>query len=240
MPINVGGYEIDSFEARQHQYDGIVRDGLVLQLDAGIFNTVTGTTWYDLSGNSNNGTLTNGPTFNSGNGGSIVFDGVDDYVSTSYFGTSNSSFTFSVWMRPNTSGGHFALGRGSDGMGDGWSVTLGTDSTRYRAGIVTTVPSVAGIQTFSSASYVQNQWVNLTGVWNAGNSISLYINSVFESSITTASTILRSSTEGWNMGRITTSIYSNTSVGLSMVYSRVLTVQEITQNYNVLKGRFGL
>ena len=63
----------------------IVNDGLVLYLDASAPNSYspyfTPTTWKDLSGNNNNnGTLTNGPTFNSGNGGSIVFDGVNDLV----------------------------------------------------------------------------------------------------------------------------------------------------------------
>ena len=60
----------------------IITDGLVIALDAANTKSYpgSGTTWSDLSGNSNNGTLTNGPTFNSRNGGSIVFDGVDDYV----------------------------------------------------------------------------------------------------------------------------------------------------------------
>jgi hypothetical protein len=60
----------------------IVRSGLVLALDAADRNSYrgSGTSWFDLSGNTNTGTLTNGPTFNGGNGGSIVFDGVDDYA----------------------------------------------------------------------------------------------------------------------------------------------------------------
>jgi hypothetical protein len=60
----------------------LVQNGLVLALDAADKNSYrgTGTTWSDLSGNNNTGTLTNGPTFNGGNGGSIVFDGVDDYA----------------------------------------------------------------------------------------------------------------------------------------------------------------
>ena len=63
-------------------YEGIVTNGLVLSLDAGFDPSypTTGTTWYDLSGNSNNGTLINGPTFNTSNSGSIVFDGIDDYA----------------------------------------------------------------------------------------------------------------------------------------------------------------
>ena len=58
----------------------IVRDGLVLYLDAGSGTSYSlytgGVTWRDISGNNNNGTLTNGPTLNSSNGGNIVFDGI--------------------------------------------------------------------------------------------------------------------------------------------------------------------
>ena len=70
---------------------GIVQDGLVLNLDAGVNKSYprNGTTWYDLS-NNGNGTLTNGPTFDRDNGGSIVFDGTDDYVQGSI---SSSIFT---------------------------------------------------------------------------------------------------------------------------------------------------
>ena len=63
----------------------IVTDGLVLALDAGNAKSYpgSGTAWTDLSGNSNNGTLTNGSTYSSVDGGAIVFDGSDDYVVSS-------------------------------------------------------------------------------------------------------------------------------------------------------------
>jgi len=61
----------------------IITSGLVLELDAGNIKSYQSgsTTWFDKSGNASNGTLINGPTFNTGSLGSIVFDGVDDYVS---------------------------------------------------------------------------------------------------------------------------------------------------------------
>ncbi len=63
-------------------YGNIVKDGLVLLLDAAKKDSYpgSGTLWRDVSGNGNNGTLTNGPIFNSNNGGSVVFDGSNDYV----------------------------------------------------------------------------------------------------------------------------------------------------------------
>ena len=89
-------------------YEGIVTNGLVLNLDAGFDPSypTTGTTWYDLSGNTYNGTLTNGPTFNSENSGSIVFDGTNDYAQLSqniFNGTSYTGVTFCAWVNRSVS-----------------------------------------------------------------------------------------------------------------------------------------
>ena len=95
-----------------------VTNGLVLAVDAADKNSYrgSGTTWTDLSGNNYNGTLTNGPTFNGGNMGSIVFDGTDDYSLTTFSNSSNlindpttngGIISFSVWVNviSNTIGG---------------------------------------------------------------------------------------------------------------------------------------
>jgi hypothetical protein len=81
----------------------IVQNGLVLDLDAADRNSyVSGsTTWFDLSGNPNNGILTNGPTYSSANGGSIVLDGVDDYVNcgnNNSINVTGSGLTLSAWV----------------------------------------------------------------------------------------------------------------------------------------------
>ena len=85
----------------------IITQGLVLALDAADRNSYpgSGTTWTDLSGNGNTGTLTNGPTYNSANGGSIVFDGSNDYVNFSYNSSLNIgglNITLSSWVRPTS------------------------------------------------------------------------------------------------------------------------------------------
>ena len=78
----------------------VVTSGLVLCLDAGNGKSfVSGSsTWFDLSRNGNNGTLTNGPTYNTASGGSIVFDGIDDHI---YLGDvldlGTSDLTINVW-----------------------------------------------------------------------------------------------------------------------------------------------
>ena len=78
----------------------IITDGLVLALDAGNTKSYpgSGTVWTDLSGNNNTGTLTNGPTFNAANGGSIVFDGTNDYVTLPISTTSGQALTYFGWL----------------------------------------------------------------------------------------------------------------------------------------------
>ena len=128
----------------------IVTDGLVFCVDAGdkMSYPGAGTTWTDLSKNRNNGTLTNGPTFDSANGGSIVFDGTNDRVdcgnSTSLnFGNSSSDFPFSIvsWAKFDSFSSTnpiFARGEG-DGSTNGIEYTLTTGSdlkAKFSAAII--------------------------------------------------------------------------------------------------------
>ena len=80
----------------------IVTNGLVFYLDAAnkLSYPGSGTAWVDLSGNGNNGTLTNGPTFSSNNAGSIVFDGVDDYVGRNSSINTGQNFSVFAWVKP--------------------------------------------------------------------------------------------------------------------------------------------
>jgi hypothetical protein len=87
----------------QYAFGQIVTDGLVLCLNASDRNSyVSGsTTWNDVSGRGNNGTLTNGPTFNSANGGSIVFDGTNDFVNCGNNTSLNlNKHTICFWFYP--------------------------------------------------------------------------------------------------------------------------------------------
>ena len=223
----------------------VVTEGLVLYLDAANTKSYPGSgiAWSDLSRNGNRGTLTNGPTFNSANGGSIVFDGVNDYVSTSYFGSNSSNYTFSVWYNPLSSVNTNPLNRGRDGAGVGWSLLLGSDNSsgnRYRAGVVKTDGGAVGYIAYSTNPMILNQWVQLTGIWISGNSINLYVNGVFNSSVSVPGTVLRTSTDGWILGSITTTSYSIQQIAQTSIYNRALTAQEVLQNYNATKNRFGL
>ena len=98
----------------------VVEDGLVLALDAGNTKSYpgSGTTWTDLSGKDNNGTLTDGPTFNSANGGSIVFDGTNDQIncgSSDDFAFGTGDFTIEFWCNPDTVGTECIIAISSNG-----------------------------------------------------------------------------------------------------------------------------
>ena len=90
----------------------LVSAGLVLNLDAGNSSSYigSGNNWNDLSGNNNTGTLTNGPIFNSANGGSIVFDGIDDVISFgNILNMGLNSWTMSCWVKFDGGSGTFGI-----------------------------------------------------------------------------------------------------------------------------------
>ena len=111
----------------------IVTDGLVLCLDAGDGKSYSGsgTTWYDRSGNGNNGILVNGPTFDSNNRGAIVFDGVNDHVSipnsSSLQLSNNQSFTISYFVNLNRIDGAFMAPVMKNWFGTSYGHLMGTD-----------------------------------------------------------------------------------------------------------------
>ena len=92
---------------------GIITDGLVLNLDAGDTSSYpgTGTEWFDLTSNNNDGVLTNGASYVTDGGGSILFDGVNDFVDcgndTSFDIT--QTLTLECWVKKSTKGGYHHL-----------------------------------------------------------------------------------------------------------------------------------
>lgn len=222
----------------------IVRNGLVLLLDAADKKSYpgSGTTWYDISGNSNLGTLTNGPTFNSGNRGSIFTDGTDDFVTTTYFGSATDNYTFSAWFKNDDySENKFILSRGRDGFGNGWSLyNIVRSDGRAAIGVVPTSPSTVGISVESISTISLNTWYYITGIWTAGVSLQVYVNGILDNTTTSVAgkTILRSSSYGWVLGTISSGNFTSGYTAACHIYNRVLTSKEILQNYNATKTRF--
>jgi len=228
-------------------YEGIVTNGLVLNVDAGFDPSypTTGTTWYDLSGNSNNGTLTNGPTFNSTNSGSIVFDGVDDYVQvTSPFGNidwSTRAWSFSSWMKLDTLGDKCLVNLNSSNSSH-YIVTnvFYTDQKSYWYFIKNST-AVQTNFTQTTSEFPTNQIFHFTMTYNgnglSSGNIKFYKNGNLLTTIEGGSAGLGNLT-GLQIGGTYYPLDGN--VYSFQMYNRVLSQSEITQNYNAQKGRFGL
>lgn len=234
MPLNIDGYEIRDQDVRMYEQTNIVRSGLVLHLDASIFNTVTyGTTWFDLSGNGNNGTFVNGPTYSSDNGGVIVLDGVNDYIEVNNVDLRTSDYTIFGVARyvsidlnePNFSKG----GRTFSAKDNNWLMGhWGYSTTKhYAEGWVT------------DTSFSENSDLNwrLYTATQSGGTYSFYVNN----SLDTSNTSGTAGPHNFSIGHYSNSTeFSNSQIGCFLVYNRLLTSNEISHNYNVTKGRFGL
>ena len=199
-------------------------DNLVLALDAGnlISYPGSGTTWTDLSGNRNNGTLTNGPTFDSANGGSIVFDGTNDYVTGNI--TNVSVYTFFIFIKITS----YKVGGGLIcGTGGSLGAQLGGGNTLQFENATTVFVPTTG------------QWYHFAFVQSTGSSNQrIYINGSSYATNTGSSSL----GSGYSLARreVSGPIYLNCQIGLAHIYNRDLTATEILQNYSVNKNRFGL
>jgi hypothetical protein len=210
----------------------IITDGLVLNLDAGNPASYpgSGTTWFDLSGFGNNGTLVNGVGYNSGNGGSLVFDGVDDYVSNSInLGSSNFDYTIIINFSINSFNGDMRLGGAYSG-GTG-QLTFGWDNTIFRLWLQSTWNNTNF--TFSSNTNYNISIVHLS------TTTYLYINGLLNT------TILNKTSFFSNIGLGNSFIlqfgnYFNGKIYTSSIYNRALTASEIAQNFNALRSRYGI
>ena len=224
---------------------GIVQDGLVLNLDAGVNKSYprNGTTWYDLS-NTGNGTLNNGPTFDRDNGGSISFDGTDDNVEIPHNTNQNLSasngHSVSVWCKWISGGGHQDIvSKDSEGgIGREWLITK-SSAEKFRYHIWSS--SNSAVYQDSNYTPVSNQWVNLTQVWD-GSLLSFYVDASLDSTKSANVTPKNSNTiMRIGGGSDSGSTYNfNGSVSSVLVYQKALTATEVLQNYNIMKARFGL
>jgi prepilin-type N-terminal cleavage/methylation domain-containing protein len=227
--------------------------GLVLNLDAGNSASYpgTGTNWYDLSGNGNNSTLSStGVTYNSANGGALSFDGNSGYVSSPsvpFLSLIGNAYTLSIWVKDDTTAItltgtyhriiNFANGSIGIQLGLGADV-LGTGRIFYiQEGSATNVRQV----TLGNASVGWHYVVatsNGSGVWH------MYL----DGSLSDGGTSMNSGSDpyiintgyiyigqrGDGLGRIN-GFSSNVRI-----YNRALGSDDILQNFNALRGRYGI
>lgn len=223
----------------------IVTDGLVLYLDAANTKSYpgSGTTWLDLSGNGYNGELVNGPTFDNGNGGYIVLDNVDDIVQMNSSAISSnfidqlsasiffkpydltSTFNLIFYPTPNAT---FRLYRNAPGTSPGTLTWL-----LYYFDTTNTLRSI-----IRYISYTNNEWASTSvSVYNDGT-VRFFKNGNF------VDYRVGINFQNWDITP-RTNINDRISIRATNIsnlkfYNRALTDQEILQNYNATKGRFGL
>ena len=231
----------------------IVTNGLVLNLDAANTKSYprSGTSWRDLSGLNNNGTLTNGPIFNSANGGSIVFDGVDDYIGLGTPSSLNilSNITINSWVKvtsfPTVNNVSTIYEKGYDNTNDqtylrfansAGSIFLdvgtykGSNNTNYRT--VYTVGSTISLES----------WYNIVGQHDGAN-WNLYLNgSLISQTLESQGPLVSTSPISIGAAYISTGYarFLNGKIAIVQVYNRALSAQQVLQNYNATKTRFGL
>lgn len=239
MPLNINGNIISSTDITDIGVfkSKVNRDGLVCYLDAGDKDSYvgSGTSWVDLSGVGNNGTLTNGPTFDSGNGGSIVLDGSDDYIIAGNSGMNHrtGNFTYCAWINQTVLQDYDTL----------------FENGLYTAGILIR-PSTfsSGVEIYSQGStpgtfpYVPsiNTWYYLSFV-RFGNDFKFFVNGVYSSTMTFTADVQPSTSYlyiGASQHAPTQVFYGK--IAMIQVYDRGLNPFEVAENFQATRGRFGI
>jgi len=216
----------------------VVTTGLQLYLDAGNASSYSGsgTAWNDLSGNSRNGTLTNGPTYSATNGGSIVFDGSNDYVQCTGSLTVTAA-TFVTWIRRN----------GNQGQYDGILFSRGTTNT-----------TGMDFQVSNQIAYTWNDAGNTYG-WQSGLVVPDLTWCMIAVSVTsTAATAYLCQTSGITTATNTVSHtssliddikiardefstrYFTGNIAIAQLYNIALSAEQVSQNFAADRGRFGV
>jgi hypothetical protein len=223
----------------------VISSGLRIYVDASnpASYSGSGSTWYDLSGNGYNGTLSGSTAYNSANGGYIALQSNTGYIDfgLSSAESSSSPYTFGVWLQVPIIGTTVPMCRGNDTTGSfpaGWNLATVVVSGGFNASIVTSVPSIAQTNAVYSTAYSTNTWYYHISVWNpSAGTLKVYINGILRATQNTSGTVLRNSGTGWNT--TTASTKYDCSLGSMIVYNTVLSDAEILQNFNSTKTRFG-
>lgn len=220
----------------------LVHSGLKLYLDAANFRSYpsTGTTWTDLSNNQNNGTLVNSPTYNSGNNGSIVFDGNNQYVDCGTTTPPSGDISVFAWVYPtsfmstwNVIVTKWFLPAANDFH---WSLKSNlSNGTNVRQNLFTTSNSdIYGTSVFSI-----NNWYYIGFTLVNGGLLTFYNNGNQDGTSSAVSRTVQNSSLLINDHR---SIWYGFAGKISnvVIYNRALLATEVLQNYNATKGRYGL
>jgi hypothetical protein len=232
---------LQNFNTSKYKYilkENIVTNGLILNYDMGNYQSApfTGTSITDLSGIGNTGTLTNSPTYSSSNGGVISFDGGDDFIEVPSISSISGDFTVGVWFYTTaTPNGNYKRLVDFDFRNGFW---LGRNANTYTWG--------GGIKEGSLPygiylPFTNGEWHYLVSIRSGSTHIlygdgitSTISNTVTSGDLSSAGKILIASE--YNDG---TSFF-NGNIAHVQIYNRALSAQEVLQNYNASKTRFGI
>jgi hypothetical protein len=221
----------------------IITNGLVLCLDAANTKSYpgSGTTWTDLSGRGSIGELVNSPIYNSSNGGYFQFV-TDDYIKIpNNTALDTQTPTVEVWVKTNAttqSGFWFEKGQ------------VNTQYSLFQEGTViqwrqylSTGPTLTNLSTTTATYMNTSSWYQVVGTYISG-SRKLYINGVLVNSDSQTG-LINTDANGMSIGVYggysgARGYYYNGNLAICRVYNRVLTASEIQQNFNALRGRFGI
>lgn len=228
------GYYAKRFFGQQH---GIITDGLKLWLDASnpLSYPGSGTTWFDLSGNSNNGTMVNGVAYNSANGGVMSFDGVDDYVSLINPIQNPLEMSINLWFYPI----YGMLGVIYSCRNSNTELIQITKQSATE--VLYQIRGANNMILQLSHSIQLNQWVNLVGVFNKNTGVHTFCKNgeCVNGSLNLSGIALNSTAH--RIGSIyTNNGFVNMLFNEPAIYNRALTASEVLQNYNATKSKYGL
>jgi len=217
----------------------VVTDGLVLALDAADTNSYpgSGTTWTDLSGNGNNGTLTNGPTYSSDDGGYFSFDGSNDYVNCGNSTTLDMSteVTLIHWLKWNVSTWSPFIGKGTNATTSNYRVWLGGDKG---FDVELTNDNYKPLFTLTSTELPSNSWCCLGMRFKSDGTLSGFFNGIKKNTVTKS--IGSTNSGNFLIGFDAGAAYGGGGISCVQLYNRALSDSEIKQNFNALRGRFGI
>jgi len=231
----------------------IVTSGLVLNLDAAVPGSYlgTGTTWTDLSGSSNNGTLVNAPTFSNLNYGQFQFDyTLSQWCSFASAGSLQflnlSPYTLEAWIYPTVDAGAAnytgIFNRESSAMGtrDGYNFIIvqtgGTGQLLFVERFVGGVSITVG-ETISTASFL-NTWNHVVATFD-GSVLKLYRNGVLKQTSASTTANLTNNVQTLEVARRGVQ-YFRGNMPVARIYNTALSLTDIKQNYNALCYRYGL
>jgi hypothetical protein len=228
---------------RRELSPNIITDGLVLHLDAGNTSSYpgTGTDWFDLTGNGNNGTLTNGVTYLTDNGGIMSFDGINDYVytpNTNFLDLPNNT-SMEFWVNSNSLNNNDIISHRFNCYGAAYNPTW---TNGYTPGKLSIYYAISGWKAVSTTTTpLPNTWYHLVGTYD-GTTMRIYLNGVLENTRNVIGNIAQNEAYlgiGTYTGAPGTYAWDG-KIPIVRYYHKTLTDNEVLQNYNALKTRFGL